>query len=339
MQPFSFNKIVIFGVGLIGGSLALALRSAGWTGTVVGVGRTATSLARARELGVIDEALALNDPDVFKAAATGADCIICAAPVAQTLPLLQGLAPWLAPHTIVTDVGSTKSDAVAAARLALGAKVGQFVPAHPIAGREASGVDAALADLYIGRNVVLCPLPENAAASIASVAAMWTATGANVAQMSAAEHDAVFAAVSHLPHMLAFSFLEHILRSADSAHKLDYAGSGFRDFTRIAAASPEMWRDICMANRAALLEEIDGYRTVLDELRGLIAAGDEPAMSALFARASAARSAWGKRQGAPGAAVGADANSTVSSSAGSSTYLTAVAEPHVGDKSGDKFSE
>jgi len=335
VQPFSFNKIVIFGVGLIGGSLALALRRAGWTGTVVGVGRTATSLDRARELGVIDEALALNDPDVFRAAATGADCIICAAPVAQTLPLLQGLAPWLAPHAVVTDVGSTKSDAVAAARLALGAKVGQFVPAHPIAGREASGVDAALADLYAGRNVVLCPLPENAAASVASVAAMWTATGANVTQMGAAEHDAVFAAVSHLPHMLAFSFLEHILRSADSAHKLDYAGSGFRDFTRIAAASPEMWRDISMANRVALLEEIDGYRTVLDELRGLIAAGDEAAMSALFARASAARSAWGRGQGAFGAAVGAAGDST----AGSTMYLTAVAEPHPGDKSGDKFSE
>ena len=339
MQPFSFNKIVIFGVGLIGGSLALALRRAGWTGTVVGVGRTPTSLGRARELGVIDEALALNDPDVFRVAATGADCVICAAPVAQTLPLLQGLAPWLAPHTVVTDVGSTKSDAVAAARLALGAKVGQFVPAHPIAGREASGVDAALADLYVGRNVVLCPLPENAAASVASVAAMWTATGANVAQMSAGEHDAVFAAVSHLPHMLAFSFLEHILRSADSAHKLDYAGSGFRDFTRIAAASPEMWRDISMANRVALLEDIDGYRTVLDELRGMIAAGDEAAVSALFARASTARSAWGKRHTTSGVAGVAASDSTVSPTGGSAAYLTAVAEPHAGDRSGDKFSE
>jgi prephenate dehydrogenase len=310
-STFTFNKIVIFGVGLIGGSLALALRRAGCRGTVVGVGRQAHSLERAVQLGVIDSALSLDHPEVFRLAAQDADYVICAAPVAQTLPLLRGLAPWLSPHTVVSDVGSTKSDALDAARLGLGERFAQFVPAHPIAGREASGVGAALADLYDGRNVVLCPMPENTPQAVAAIASMWAATGARVSQMSAARHDAVFAAVSHLPHVLAFAMLEHLLRSEQGEQKLEYAGTGFRDFSRIAAASPEMWRDICAANRTALLSEIDAYRSVLDELRDAIDAGDTTVLGAVFARASAARAAWGERRAAAaatGITAGTDAD-------------------------------
>lgn len=293
---FSFNKIVIFGVGLIGGSLALALKrgqpGAPAAGCIVGVGRSAASVERALALGVIDLALGLDDDAGLEAALRDADVVICAAPVAQTEPLLRRMAPWLRGQTLVSDVGSTKADAVAAARAALGAEAWRFVPAHPIAGRELSGVEAALVDLFHERDVVLCPLAENPPQAPARIAAMWQACGAHTLSLSAAQHDAVFASVSHLPHVLAFALLEQILRGSDAQLKLDLAGSGFRDFTRIAAASPEMWRDICVANRAALLSDLDAYQAVLQELRQLIADGDTAALHTVFGRASAAREAW-----------------------------------------------
>ncbi|HEX7934567.1 MAG TPA: prephenate dehydrogenase/arogenate dehydrogenase family protein, partial [Paraburkholderia sp.] len=287
VAAFSFNKLVIFGVGLIGGSLARALRERGEADgarTVVGVGRSAASSARALELGVIDSAAPLADDAALRAALAGADVVLLAAPVAQTQPLLERIAPFLDANTIVTDAGSTKSDVVAAARAALGARIGQFVPGHPIAGREASGVEAALPDLYVGRNVVLCPLRENAPQAVERIAAMWRATGALVREMAPDQHDRVFASVSHLPHVLSFALVEQILNSPDAALKFSFAAGGFRDFTRIAASSPEMWRDVCVANRAALLDELDDYTAVLARLRTAIEAGDGAALEAVFAR-------------------------------------------------------
>ncbi len=293
MPLFSFNKVVIFGVGLIGGSLALALKRAAPGAThVVGVERTVASSQRALALGAIDVALSLADEAAWAETVGAADLVICAAPVAQTEQLLAKIAPWLQGQTLVSDVGSTKSDAVAAAYSALGRQAWRFIPAHPIAGREQSGIEAALADLFVERNTVLCPLPENPSAAVACLAALWQTCGARVMQMSAVQHDAVFASVSHLPHVLAFALIEQILRGPDTRLKLDLAGSGFRDFTRIAAASPEMWRDICASNRAALLSELDGYSDLLRELRAAIAIGDAAVLEALFERASTARRDW-----------------------------------------------
>ncbi|MEC5405223.1 prephenate dehydrogenase/arogenate dehydrogenase family protein [Paraburkholderia sp. MPAMCS5] len=301
VAAFSFNKLVIFGVGLIGGSLARALRERGEADgarTVVGVGRSAASSARALELGVIDSAAPLNDDAALRVALAGADVVLLAAPVAQTQPLLERIAPFLDANTIVTDAGSTKSDVVAAARAALGARIGQFVPGHPIAGREASGVEAALPDLYIGRNVVLCPLRENAPQAVERIAAMWRASGALVREMAPDQHDRVFASVSHLPHVLSFALVEQILNSPDAALKFSFAAGGFRDFTRIAASSPEMWRDVCVANRAALLDELDDYTAVLARLRTAIEAGDGAALEAVFARSRVARSEWQEQRAA-----------------------------------------
>ncbi|WP_346771481.1 prephenate dehydrogenase/arogenate dehydrogenase family protein [Caballeronia mineralivorans] len=293
VAAFSFNKLVIFGVGLIGGSLARALRErSGAAGEVVGVGRSMKSVERALELGVIDSAVLLDDDRALEHALRDADFVLIAAPVAQTEPLLRRIAPFLDARTIVTDAGSTKNDAVAAARAALGDRAAQFVPGHPIAGRESSGVDAALPDLYVDRNVVLCPLPENTPESVERVAAMWLATGASVHRMSAEQHDGVFASVSHLPHVLSFALVEQILDAPDAALKFSFAAGGFRDFTRIAASSPEMWRDVCIANRAALLTEIDAYTKVLARFREAIAASDGAALEAAFERSRTARSVW-----------------------------------------------
>ena len=307
MSAFSFNKLVIFGVGLIGGSLARALRerdSHGPDGAqVIGVGRSAHSVARALELGVIDAAATLDDEAALAAALAGADIVLIAAPVAQTQALFERIAPHLGQETIVTDAGSTKSDVIAAARAALGARIAQFVPGHPIAGRESSGVDAALPDLYVGRNVVLCPLAENAPASVERIAAMWRATGAVIGEMPAAQHDRVFASVSHLPHVLSFALVDQILASPDAQLKFSFAAGGFRDFTRIAASSPEMWRDVCLANRTALLAELDGYTEVLAKLRAAIDAGDGAALETVFTRSRAAREAWQERGGNGTAAI------------------------------------
>lgn len=301
VAAFSFNKLIIFGVGLIGGSLARALRERDETEgarKVIGVGRSSASTERALELGVIDGSAALNDDTSLREALSGADFVLLAAPVAQTQPLLERIAPFLDAATIVTDAGSTKSDVVAAARAALGARIGQFVPGHPIAGREASGVDAALPDLYVGRNVVLCSLPENASADVERVAAMWRATGALVRNMTPEQHDRVFASVSHLPHVLSFALVEQILNSPDAALKFSFAAGGFRDFTRIAASSPEMWRDVCVANRVALLDELDAYTAVLARLRAAIEAADGATLESVFARSRVARTEWQEQRAA-----------------------------------------
>lgn len=289
VNALHFSRVVIVGVGLIGGSLALSLKRAGVVGTVVGVGRSAASLEKARTLGVIDEVA-----ESLAEAARGASLIVLCAPVAQNFALLHALEPHLEPGTIVTDAGSTKSDVIVAAKTALGDKVAQFVPAHPIAGRELHGVEAALNDLYLGKKVVMCPLQENSRTDVAAVRAMWESTGADVHVMSAVQHDAVFASVSHLPHVLSFALVAQVANAEDAPLKLDFAGGGFRDFTRIAASSPEMWRDICIANKEALLREISTYEAVLGHLKAQIKAGDGAALERVFTRASDTRLKWGK---------------------------------------------
>ncbi len=280
-----FKRIVIFGVGLIGGSFALALKRADAVDEVIGVGRRRETLARAQALGIIDSIGSA-------ASVAGADLVLLAAPVAQTEALLRDIAPHLLPGTVVTDAGSTKSDVVQAARAALGDKIVQFVPGHPIAGREQNGPEAALPELYQGKKVVLTALPQNADACIAKVASAWEQCGAVIHRLSAQEHDAVFAAVSHLPHLLAYALVDDIAARGNAARLFQYAASGFRDFTRIAGSSPEMWRDISLANRPALLAELDAYTAQLAQLRALLAASDGAGLEKIYSRAQAARQAW-----------------------------------------------
>lgn len=287
MRQQIFKRIAIFGVGLIGGSFALALKKAGAVQQVVGVGRSLVSLQRALELGIIDEIASS-----VEAAVQGADLILIAAPVAQTGAILAAIEPHLQAGTVVTDAGSTKSDVVAAARQALGDKLFQFVPAHPIAGRELNGPEAALADLYLGKKTVLTPLAENSAADVAKVAKAWQQCGAIIHQLSPSEHDTVFASVSHLPHLLAYALVDDIAKKPHADLLFQYAASGFRDFTRIAGSSPEMWRDITLANRSALLQELDSYTGQLAQLRSHLAAGDGTAIEAIYANAQNARHNW-----------------------------------------------
>jgi prephenate dehydrogenase len=282
-----FGRVAIIGVGLIGGSFALALKAAKACGQVVGVGRSKANLDAALALGAID--VAESDAAL---AARGADLVLVATPVAQFASVFAALASALEPGALVIDAGSTKHDVIAAARACLGAKIAQFVPAHPIAGAEHSGAAAAKADLFRGKRVVLVPLPENAAESIERATAAWQLCGARVARMAPDEHDAVFAAVSHLPHLLAFALVKEIAGRSNSGQLFGYAAGGFRDFTRIASSHPEMWRDICVANREALLAELVRYGAQLESIRALLAAGDAAGLEEIFARARAERNRW-----------------------------------------------
>ncbi|HYG13264.1 MAG TPA: prephenate dehydrogenase/arogenate dehydrogenase family protein, partial [Methylophilaceae bacterium] len=263
------NKLLIFGVGLIGGSLALALKRAHAVQHVVGIGRAGDSLQSALDLGVIDEAA---DDLVTALAAT--DMVVIATPVAQIPDILTAITPYLGANTVVTDAGSTKCDVIRHARSALPAHFPRFVAGHPIAGAEKSGVTAALPDLFRDKNVVLTPTAETDPQAVEAVSRMWQAAGANICRMSAETHDGIFAAVSHLPHLLAFALVDDLSRRADAEQLFGFAASGFRDFTRIAGSSPEMWRDISLANREALLAELDAYRHDLDQLRAMLQQGD-----------------------------------------------------------------
>lgn len=283
------NKVAVFGVGLIGGSFALSLKRAGVVREIVGAGRNLSTLERAKSLGIIDR-VSISAQD----AVADADLVLIAAPVAQTGAILFAIAPHLSGNTVVTDAGSTKSDVVAAAYASLGEQVFRFVPGHPIAGRESNGPDAAIPDLYQGKKVVLAALPENKASDVAVVARAWEACGAIIHKLTAQEHDRVFASVSHLPHLLAFALVDDVARKPHADLLFQYAASGFRDFTRIAGSSPEMWRDIALANQTALLEELDIYRTRLDEMRQYLANGDSGALEKIFTNAQRVRHEWGK---------------------------------------------
>jgi len=283
---FHIHRLAIIGTGLIGGSLAAALKQAGVVDEVIGLGRRRETLEQARALHLID-----NIADT-PAQIAGAEVVLLATPMAQMQTVLQDIAPHLGAETIVTDAGSTKSDVIAAARKALGEKFSRFVPGHPIAGAESNGPQAARADLFRGRNVVLCPVAETDPAALGRVTALWQATGAQVAQMDAARHDRIFAAVSHLPHLAAFALVDELAARPEAGDFFRFAASGFRDFTRIAGSSPELWRDVALANREALLAELAAYRGKLDEIAAALEKGDAAALETIFSRASKARRAW-----------------------------------------------
>lgn len=280
------GKIAVVGVGLIGGSFALALRGAGRVKEIIGVGRSRANLERAKARGVIDRDASLAD------AVRGVDLVFLAMPVGATPDVLYTIAAHLGPDTVITDAGSTKRDVVDAARAALGGGFAKFVPGHPIAGAEQSGVEAARADLFVGKRTVLTPVAGTDAQACETVREAWRACGAEVHEMSPQAHDEVFAAVSHLPHLLAYA-LVHDVATHDAADLLfAYAASGFRDFTRIASSHPEMWRDICMANRPALLSELTRFEAVLAEARRLLEAQDAAGLERLFDGARRARNTW-----------------------------------------------
>jgi len=277
-------RLAVIGVGLIGGSFALALKKAGKLSHVVGAGRNRANLDLARERGILDSIA----PDAGSAA-RDADVVLVAAPVAQFPGIFSELKDCKA---LITDAGSTKRDVVAAARAALGARIGQFVPAHPVAGAEKSGAAAASADLFRARRVVLTPLEENSPATVAKVQALWEACGARITRLEPEEHDAVLAAVSHLPHLLAYALVHDIARRDNAEQLFSYAAGGFRDFTRIASSHPEMWRDICIANRDRLLAELGRYQDKLGGVGRLLQAGDAAGLEKLFAEARQARDQW-----------------------------------------------
>ena len=279
-----FERLCIVGVGLIGGSLARAVRAAGVGGEIVGHGRDAAHLRRAVELGVIDRFE--TDP---VAAVRGADLVVLATPLGAMRNLFATLAGHLDDGCVITDVGSSKGSVVADARVGLGAELGRFVPGHPIAGTEKSGVEASFAELYRDRRVILTPLPENPPETVARVRALWEAAGSEVAEMGVEHHDLVLAATSHLPHMLAYTLVDTLARMQDKDEIFGYAAGGFRDFTRIASSDPVMWRDVCVANRDAILGMIERFQADLTLLADAIRDGDQELISEVFERAKRAR--------------------------------------------------
>ncbi|HXF67254.1 MAG TPA: prephenate dehydrogenase/arogenate dehydrogenase family protein [Burkholderiales bacterium] len=281
------DKLVVIGVGLIGGSFAAALKRARAVARVVGVGRTRANLATALRLGIVDEAS--RDP---AGAVRDADLVLLAVPVGQMAAAMAAIAPALPSRAVVTDAGSTKCDVVANARRFLGTAFPRFVPAHPIAGTEKSGAAAASPALFRGRTVIVTPQPETAAEALSLVRRAWEACGARVRRLEAQEHDAILAAVSHLPHVVAFALVGMLARRRDPARLFGFSAGGLRDTVRIAGSSPEMWADICRANREALLAAIEDYEDELERVRGAIERGDAATLRRVFERARAARARW-----------------------------------------------
>jgi len=288
------DKLVVIGVGLIGGSFALALKRSGAAEIAVGIGRGRSNLDAALKRGVVDRAFTLQER--WTTELHDADLVLLATPVGQMPALFTAMAPHLGPRTVVTDAGSTKQDVVAAARARLGSALPRFVPGHPVAGTEHSGVAAAFDALCRDKQVVLTPLPETDAAALARVAECWKSCGASIRQLDPARHDAILSAVSHLPHALAFALIAELGARADADECFDLAGTGLRDFTRLASSHPDMWRDICLANRDALRRDLAAYRDRLRAIDALLEARDGDALLALFARAHTAREAWIERQ-------------------------------------------
>ncbi|MDR2207870.1 MAG: prephenate dehydrogenase/arogenate dehydrogenase family protein [Azoarcus sp.] len=287
------GKLVVCGVGLIGGSFALALREK--VDRITGIGRSKESLERARALGVIDDIA----PD-WASALDGADFVLLSMPVGQTDAIMEAMSPHLQSHTVVTDAGSTKHNVLYSIHSHLVGHLPRVVPAHPIAGTEKSGVQAASAMLFQGKRTVITPLPENDPAAVELVRNAWQACGASVVEMSPQDHDRVFAAVSHLPHLLSFGLVHELAGRANAELLFSHAASGFRDFTRIAASHPEMWRDICLANRQALLGELDQYLGELALIRSLLLSGNGPRLEQIFEEARQARAKWGEGQAVNG---------------------------------------
>lgn len=282
-QPL-IQRLCIIGVGLIGGSLARALRDAGEVGEVVGCGRGEDNLQAAARLGVIDRYV--TDP---AQAVRGADVVVIAVPLGAMEPVLRAIVPGLSTDAVVTDVGSAKGSVVADVERIYGAIPPHFVPGHPIAGTEQSGVEASFATLFQGRRVILTPLAETSSTAHHLIQRMWALTGAEVIDMGVRHHDAVLAATSHLPHVLAYTLVDTLTRLDDRAEIFRYAAGGFRDFSRIASSDPQMWHDICFANREQLLEMITLFSTDLERLAAAIRNEDHAALLATFQRAKRAR--------------------------------------------------
>ena len=282
-----FDQLGLVGCGLMGGSFALALKRAGLVRRVVGFSPSQATRQRALDMGVIDAVASSADQ-----AAQGSDLVLVAVPVAATQSTLAALSGALSPQALLMDVGSTKRDVVQAAEFALGNKLATFVPAHPIAGKEVAGVAHADVDLYTGCQVILTPIAQTGKAQWVQAQSLWTALGAHVRTMSALDHDSAFAAVSHLPHMLAFAAMNAVNAQDQAAHFLSLAGPGFRDFTRIAASDPAVWRDILHANRDQLLLQSQHLREALQAFESALAEQDSATLQKLITAASQSRAAW-----------------------------------------------
>lgn len=282
-----FEQLGLIGCGLMGGSFALALKRAGLVKRVVGYSKSPSTTERARQMGVID----VEAPSALLAV-SGADIVLLAVPVSATEATFKAIRHLVGPNTLIMDVGSTKRDVVDAARRVLRDNVGAFVPCHPITGKEVSGVEHADADLYTGKQVILTPIERTFTAQLKKASDVWTALGCHVVQMSPQAHDAAYAAVSHLPHLIAFALINGISGQEHGKDYLSLAGPGFRDFTRIAASDPTMWRDILMANREELLEQSKIFKQTLQSLEHLISTGSGEVLEVLIEQASETRANW-----------------------------------------------
>ncbi|HEX2543215.1 MAG TPA: prephenate dehydrogenase/arogenate dehydrogenase family protein [Caldimonas sp.] len=282
-----FNQLGVIGCGLMGGSFALALKRAGLVRRVIGYSKSPSTTEQAKRLGIIDTAA-----ESALLAVSGSDIVLIAVPVAATEATFKAIRHLVEPGSLLMDVGSTKRDVVDAARRVLKDRVASFVPAHPIAGKEVSGIANADATLYQGRQVILTPLEKTTPELVQKATDAWAGIGAQVLRMTPENHDAAFAAVSHLPHVLAFAFFNSIARQPAGKDYLSLGGPGFRDFTRIAASNPEVWRDILMANREEILRQTHQFRHTLDAMEHVIRTGNMEALEALIRNASEARAGW-----------------------------------------------
>ncbi len=282
-----FEQLGLIGCGLMGGSFALALKRAKLVKRVVGYSKSPSTTERARQLGVIDVAA----PSALLAV-SGADLVLIAVPVAASEATFKAIRHGISAETLVMDVGSTKGDVIEAARRGLQDQFASFVPAHPIAGKESAGIEHADAALFNGRQIVLTPVKQTLRSNVQRATQVWTAVGGHVVNMTHEAHDSAFAAVSHLPHLLAFAFTNAIAGQPQGAHFLSLAGSGFRDFSRIAASDPTMWRDVLLANREQVLLQSQAFREELLNLESLIASGDGPALERAIDNASRTRAGW-----------------------------------------------
>ena len=282
-----FEQLGLIGCGLMGGSFALALKRAGLVKRIVGYSKSPSTTERARQMGVID----VEAPSALLAV-SGADIVLLAVPVSATEATFKAIRHLVGPNTLIMDVGSTKRDVVDAARRVLRDNVGAFVPCHPITGKEVSGVEHADADLYVGKQVILTPIERTFTVQLQKASEVWTALGSHVLQMSPQAHDAAYAAVSHLPHLIAFALMNGISGQQQGKDYLSLAGPGFRDFTRIAASDPKMWTDILIANREELLAQSKIFQHTLQSLEQLISSGSGDVLEVLIEQASETRANW-----------------------------------------------
>ncbi|MBL0089527.1 MAG: prephenate dehydrogenase/arogenate dehydrogenase family protein [Ideonella sp.] len=291
-----FNQLGVIGCGLMGGSFALALKRAGLVKRVIGYSKSPSTTELAKRMGVIDIAA-----ESALLAVAGSDIVVLAVPVAATESTFKAIRHLVEPNVLFMDVGSTKRDVVDTARRVLRERIASFVPAHPVAGKESAGVQHADASLYEGRQVILTPLPQTSPVMVQRATDVWSAIGSQVLKMTAENHDAAFAAVSHLPHLLAFAYFNAIANQSAGRDYLSLAGPGFRDFTRIAASDPAIWRDILMANREEVLQQMQRFRQSLESFETALRAGNSQATEDLIRSASDGRGNWqiGSGRGGP----------------------------------------